>query len=112
MKELYGYGLLALSAAISGGVCGYLYGWLCGVVARGNEQLERQRGGDMRLWTLLGPAVALAIFGGGLYKLMVWYLALGYAVIGWLTCLAAKGGIYWAITRRMRKNTAEESGII
>ena len=112
MKEIYGYGLLVVSAAVTGGVCGFLYGWFCGVVARTNEQLEHQRAGDMKLWSRLGPAVAIATFVGCLYNFMVWYGALGYAAVGWVICICARGGIYLAISRRIRKNIAEDAGFM
>jgi len=102
MKPLLGYVLLAISIPLVLGISGFIYGWLCALVARSTEQLETQRRIDMKLWTLIGPGLAVVILGTIMFQGQAWYLAVGYAAIGWAGCLLFKGGLYWAIARRLK----------
>ena len=108
MKPLYGYLMLAVSIPLVLGIAGFIYGWLCGVVARPGEQLVHQREIDMKLWTFLGPSLAVVTFVTIMFQAQPWYRAIGFAAIGWGGCLLFKAGLYWAVARRL-KSDAEET---
>ena len=77
MKPLLGYALLAFSIPLVLGISGFIYGWLCALVARTTEQLETQRSIDMKLWTWLGPGLAVVVIVTVLFQAQAWYLAMG-----------------------------------
>ena len=102
MKPLLGYVLLAISIPLVLGISGFIYGWFCALVARSTEQLQAQRRIDMKLWSLIGPTLAIVVMITVLFQAQAWYLAFGYAAIAWAGCLLFKGGLYWAIARRLK----------
>jgi len=109
MKPLVGYVLLAVSVLLGLGISGFIYGWLCALVARTAEQLERQRLIDMKLWTFIGPALGIITACTMMFQAQAWYRALAFGAIGWAGCLLFKGGLYWAIKRDL-KDTKKWAG--
>ena len=105
MKDVAGLLMLALATGLAGGAVGFIYGWMCGVVVGASEKLARQRALDMKLWSFLGPLVAAAVVAGALYDGALWYNAISLGLVGWLGSLCVKGGIYWAMTRRLTRDT-------
>ena len=104
MKPLLGYLMLAVSIPLVLGISGFIYGWLCAVISRSTDQLERQRRIDMKLWTLLGPSLALITMITMLLQTQPWYRAFGFAAVGWGGCLLFKAGLYWSIARRLKRD--------
>lgn len=104
MKGLLTFVLMAGCAAFVGFAIGCSYGWLVGLLSRSREKLEKQRRMDLRLWGVIGPALAVILFFRVVAEGGLWYNALAFALVGWVGAAAVKAGIQWSTDRRLAKN--------